>query len=114
VPMPDPNKFKHFVTLQFSVEVRNGIGGVAVKTWPDQATFWAQVKPISSSQRMFAMRQEVNTTHKITMRFRSDIAIGDISKRIIWEGRTFPIQGHIDIDERKCFLELLCVEGAAS
>lgn len=110
--LPCASKFRDRVTLQTKARASDDMGG-SVDSWSDTATFWAKMTPLSANQRLYAKRLEHNVTHKLTTRYRSDISVS-IDQRISWDNRIFQIQKIIDIDERKLFLEIECVEGQAT
>lgn len=103
-------KLIHSITVQRAVLTPDGAGG-NTRSWIDVMTARAFVKPISGSERMYAMRIEANTTHKIYMRYTAALLTSD---RIIFKGRTLEVNAVINIEERDRWLEVHAVEGVAT
>lgn len=104
-------ELRHRVTIQQLSETRDSQGGFNDPSWSTRATVWAKITPVSTSQEFFSERLEHRITHKIFIRYRSDLNIKD---RISYGSRIFQVQGFKDPDERKRFLEISAEEGSAS
>ena len=99
------------VTIQQEVRTADAGGGWAI-AWQDVATVWAQVKPISVSDTVRALAQAMAITHKVTLRWRSDLGTLDANRyRLVRNGVVFHISGIYNPDARKRFLELTCEAG---
>jgi SPP1 family predicted phage head-tail adaptor len=85
--------------------------GSAALAWYDEVEVAADIKPSSGRERFFGMQLEGSITHKITIRYRSDMAP---KKRLLYGSRAFQVRAVINTDERQRFLELLCEEGVAT
>jgi len=103
-------KLRERVTIEQPTRASDGQGGYT-ETWSTLATVWAAIKPVTARETYFGHKLEHRVTHKITIRYRSDIAI---QMRIAQGTRYFQIHGYKNVDERNRFLELLCEEGAPS
>ena len=69
-------------------------GGTA--TWNSVATVWAEVKPMSSTERSVSGKREAYSKYKIRMRSRSDLTEAD---RLRVAGKLLNITGIEDSDE---------------
>ncbi len=104
-----PQLFRDQVVLQTRVRTPTKVAGATI-VWNDTAEVWAKVTPLSARQLFFADQLQHRITHKFLLRFREDISV-TIDKRFTWQERIFQIQGVIDVEERRCFLEVSCFEG---
>jgi SPP1 family predicted phage head-tail adaptor len=84
---------------------RDAVGGFS-STWYTHLTVYAQINPVSGTERYYAHRMESNTTHKIITRF-CDITQKD---RVRFRGREMDIESVINIEERDKWLEINAVE----
>jgi len=71
----DAGRFSSELALERLRPVPDGIGGYAER-WEEVATLWARVEPVSDATRTFGAQPLEEITHRITMRFRDDIASG--------------------------------------
>ena len=94
------------VTLQSATSARDG-HGQAVETWSDVATVWAAVEPIRGREFFAAQQVSAETTHRVTMRWRSGVSP---KWRVVFGGRTFRIESVINVREKNERIELMCVE----
>jgi SPP1 family predicted phage head-tail adaptor len=105
-------KMRHRITLQKEVRVADGGGGFTI-TWTNVATdpsIWASIVPVSTAENLRSMQLQVSITHRITIRYRSDIT-GAL--RVLYGGRVFNVRGIKVIEERDRWIELSCEEGVA-
>lgn len=98
--------FRHRITFQSEREVPDDAHG-HTSIWDDVATVWAKVEPVSGNEFYYAQQLKTVITHKITIRYRSDIT--DLL-RIIFEKRIMKIESLINLQEREHFMQLRCVE----
>lgn len=98
---------RHRITIQSRTPTPDEMGGFT-EAWSSVATVWSDIKPISANERMFAMKLEDNTTHKIRIRHRAGL---DAGMRILFGSRTFQIKGIITDEERRVWMEIRAVEG---
>ena len=87
--------------------VSDGAGG-AVTSWLELATIWANITPTSAREQRSAEQRAEKTTHRITLRYRSDI---NATMRFVGDGRIFDIEAIINEAERDQWLVCYCVEG---
>jgi SPP1 family predicted phage head-tail adaptor len=103
----NPGELRHKITIQKLVNIQDTFGQ-PVEQWPDVVTVWASVNPIIG--REFFAAQQVNSevTHKIKMRYRSDITS---DMRIKLGNRIFDIiSPPINPGEKKIELQIMCKE----
>jgi len=99
-------KLRHRVTIQQATEARNSIGEVT-RTWSALATVWANVEPLNGREFIDAQRPEVQVSHRVTMRYRSDVTP---QMRVSHDSRTLNIEAVIETGERRRELQLICSE----
>ncbi len=99
-------QLREVVTIQHAAE---GIteGGDRVDEWADLLVTRARMKPKSASELVRAMRAVNETRYTATMRHKPEIGAG---MRLIWNGRTFNIEGVLNFDERGQMVTLDCLE----
>ena len=98
------------VTIQRQVSVSDGMGGQAIQ-WIDLATIRAQVVPLSGREAVQAMQLQASVTHRVMMRYRSDLTPAD---RLLIRGNPLQIRAIINIEMRDRWLELACDAGVAT
>lgn len=86
---------------------RQTISGALQTTWSALGDVWGQIIPANSGDRFLADRQEETITHRILIRWRSDVQSG---MRFRLGGRTFLIRAAFDPDERQRVLICRCEE----
>ena len=91
----DAGQLKHHVVLEQPVETPDGAGGAMI-TWTEVASLWAAIEPAGAAMRDLAQQPTETITHRITLRFRNEIASGWRFKKA---GRTFRIITIHDPDE---------------
>lgn len=102
-------RLRQRVTLQQEIFSSDEQGG-QVKTYADLETapkVYAQVEALGSRALFSAYRLEVRVTHRIIVRYRSDIKPG---MRVKMGDRAFDIVGVMDRQEERRFLEILAEE----
>ncbi len=100
------------ITFETQARVSDGMGGFTT-TWSALSdSSWAKITPLSGYERLKAEQQQSNITHKIIIRYRSDLAA---EQRIKYGTREFAIKYFLNFDEGKNkFLEISAVEGDPS
>jgi SPP1 family predicted phage head-tail adaptor len=88
------------LTLQVMTPQSDGEGGHA-ESWTDLGTVWALVEPAGTRDRFGAGRRLPELTHRVTLRFRSDVRSG---MRFGWGARRLLIRTVHDPDETGRFL----------
>lgn len=102
----DPGALGLRLTLERAVDVSDGQGGVT-RSWEAVAPVWAKLEPVSAESVERAAQRGLIDTHRVTIRFRSDITTG---MRLTRAGRRFAIRTLQDPDESGRYLVCLCVE----
>lgn len=106
----DPGRLRHLIHLRRpGTRTPDGGGGYRRKYRPVVGgPVRAEVKPIEGTERLRAMQTTGQATHRITMRYRSDVTA---DYQVVHEGRTFKLVAPpIDIEERHQWMELLARE----
>ena len=100
--MSDPGKLNRRLVLEAPVEANDGAGGVA-RSFSEIATLWASVTPVSAQEEIEAARLGARVTHRIGIRFSSDITT---RHRFRDGSAVYRIVSLRDRDGRKRFLEI--------
>lgn len=100
------------IELQQRSTAQDGFGQQLV-TWTTLFTTWAQIEPVSGTQLDRARSIYNETSHRVTLRWRSQI--NDVrqvgSYRVVYAGRIFDVGASMNLDERNRTVVLLCAEG---
>ncbi len=91
----DPGQLRTELSLQTLTRQPDGMGGFA-ETWSELATVFARIEPLAATSRFGADQTLEQMTHRITLRFRDDLASG---QRFVRHGRVFEIVTVHDADE---------------
>jgi SPP1 family predicted phage head-tail adaptor len=105
-----PGSLRHTIKIQRQTYVSDNAGG-GTNTWTDYTTQRAYIKPLSGNERLYSMRLEANTTHRIFIRYRADLSTSD---RINFNGRLMQIRALINLEEANRFLEIYADEGVVT
>ncbi len=97
------------VTLEAPVDAPDGAGGFT-RTHATLASLWARIEPVEAHDDFIEQRQEQQTTHRVTIRWRSDVAQ---PMRFDFHGRKLLVLSAVDPDERRRFLVCRCEEISA-
>ena len=84
----------------------DGFGGF-IRSYVAGPTVWAQIVPIKHDFERTADRPEIQVTHRIAIRHRTDI---DLTKRFRLGTRIFAPRGYFDPDGRRVTLIVWCKE----
>lgn len=110
-------KARNRVTIQKRTDTVSDYGGVT-PTWSTLSKVWAIMEPVSGRESYVNAKLLSTVTHKITIRYISDIKVTDTAAthRILYDGRYFNIKYirnlHDDMKtEGKEYQVMLCVEG---
>lgn len=98
------------MTLQVLSETTDDYGGQNA-TWSTVSKLWGGIEPRRGAERYFAHQVDERTTHKVTIRYRSDVTA---KNRLLFGARVFNVRGVLNMDERKRFMVLGCEEGVAT
>lgn len=87
--------------------------GQAALTWSDVATIWCEISPVSGRESPIGEQMKSATTHKITLRYRSEFADPQASAvyRLVYKGRFFNISAILNQDERNRAIVIQATEG---
>jgi SPP1 family predicted phage head-tail adaptor len=97
---------KRQVTIQNPVRVSDGQGGFT-ETFPDGATAYASIEPVKGYEKFQAMQMQAPVTHKIVMRYRTDVTT---ASRLKYGDRTFWVKEALNVDEESRFLAIRAEE----
>jgi len=99
-------RLPHRVVIQ-SLTTASADGGCYTETWSTASTNWANIQPISTTERYNALKAQQYITHNVTM--RQDVTI-TTANRIKYGNRIFHIETKIDPTERSRMMTLKCRE----
>jgi len=98
--------------IVFERETRTPDGGGGFgHMWSSVATVRAYVKPLTGNERLNSMRLEANVSHRIFIRYRSDLLTSD---RINLDGRLMQVRAILNLEERGRWLEIHAQEGVVT
>lgn len=103
---------RHRITFQQEVQVADDGGGYAL-SWEDideTPDMWADVRPMSAGESLQYHKLTTTATHKIIIRYRSDITA---DMKILHGSLVYNIRSILNKDARGRFLEILAEEGVA-
>ena len=87
--------------------------GQEVNSWTDIKTIWAEIRPITSREKLRVGTIAWELSHTIRIRF--DSALMPLktlaTRRVKFEDRYLSISSALDFDERHKYLILECIEG---
>ena len=104
----DPGQMTARLDLETPQEVPDGQGG-ATSGWTLTASLWARIEPVSTQVTEEASAETGRITHRIWLRFRSDVSAG---QRLRKGGRIFRVKVVQDPDETGRYLVCQCEEDA--
>lgn len=108
----DAGKYRHRVTLQSPTGSQSAATGERTTTWSAEASdIPAMIQPFKAREHFAAQQAQSSTTHRILIRYGSEISDIDASWRVVYGSRVFVIDGIRNIDEMNRTYELLCTEG---
>lgn len=81
--------------------------GNPIMVWEPIATVWAAVEALSGRTYFQAQQSNVQSDHRVTIRYRDGIEAGMIVRH---DGRELDIQAVLDEEGRKRALTLICRE----
>lgn len=100
---------RHRIDIQESTDVPDGMGGSTL-TWASvsgMGSVPAAIWPVSSKEILDAMKQELQITHKIRIRYRAGLTS---KNRIVFGSRVFNIISIINADEKGRQIDILAIE----
>ncbi len=96
----DPGALRTELSLQAATATQDGLGGHAL-TWNEVTTLFGRIEPLAQTSRFGAGQTLEESTHRITLRFRGNVASG---MRLVREARVFDILTVHDPDETGRYL----------
>ena len=96
----DPGALRNEMSLQARQTTPDGSGGFT-EDWVETARVFARIEPVSADSYFGAGQKLETTSHRITMRYRADVASG---MRLEKSGRVFSILTVSDPDESGRYL----------
>jgi len=93
--------------VQFQTKTITGKGIDRTETFATVYTEWVFIRPISASEIINSNREEMTSSHRIKMDYRTGILH---SMKIVWGSRKFNIKSVINIDEGNREIEILAEE----
>jgi SPP1 family predicted phage head-tail adaptor len=95
-------KMSHLMIVQSQTAVADGMGGSSI-TWTNGASLWADLRPVSATERTQSDRLMLDVTHTAIVRHTS---ISATTQRLTIGSRVFNIVGVYDADESRSHLVL--------
>jgi SPP1 family predicted phage head-tail adaptor len=105
----DPGQMTARLALEAPVDTPDGQGG-STKSFVETASAWALIEPVGDAVEEQASAEIFRRTHRIWLRFRTDVAAG---MRLRKGARIFWIGGTQDPDDSRRYLICHCEEKAA-
>lgn len=96
----DAGILRHRLSLQQLLPNDDGFGGFE-EIWREIAECAAALEPLAANQSFIANQADERVSHRITIRFRNDVASG---QRFVMQGRIFRIITVYDPDETQRYL----------
>jgi SPP1 family predicted phage head-tail adaptor len=100
---------RHRVRLEREVKTPDAMGGY-LRSWQKIAELWAEIIPVRGKEMMNADRMQSSVTHRVTLRFRSDIQAED---RLVEDDITYTIKFLHPVAQNRKLLELWVEQGVA-
>ena len=97
--------------VTFQTKTITGKGIDRTEAWADSFKEWVFIRPISASEIIKSSREQMTTSHRIKMNYRTGIKA---AMRILSGSRVFEIESVINIDEADRVIEILATEKAAA
>lgn len=102
---------EHLCELQAKNKVPDAIGGNIV-SWVKERDVYCQIRPLSGSKTLEAMRLQSKVTHEIYTRYAPDVAPGVIErKRIVYDGTPYMIAAAMSPAEAREFVHMFAERG---
>lgn len=101
------SRIRQRLTLQQEIRTGDSAGGY-VRSWQNVADIWAEITPLTGKEKLFSERLQGSITHRILIRFRSDITT---ENRLFFENRVFNIRSVSNVKELGDTMEILAEEG---
>lgn len=95
-------RLRHRLELQSATDSTDSYGQ-PTRTWAAYATVWGEVIPLSATEAPLAQQLQAGITHKVTLRYRSDVTA---EHRIKLGSRYLNVRGVRNVEERGIMLEI--------
>lgn len=107
-------KIRHKVELEFYENLGRSDSGAVIYDWVSAGTEWASIEPLRGRLLFAAQQANSETTNRIRMRYRADVADATGKTfRIRHHGRIYRVEGRpMDTDGRRRELEIMALEWA--
>ena len=105
----DAGNLRNKIEIQRRAKVPDGGGGFTL-SWVKVFSTYAEIKPMTGSEGLVGMQLQAQVSHDIIIRYRAGVTAAN---RVLFEGRPFNIVSVINVEERKKWLQLRCMEGVA-
>lgn len=105
----DIGMMHHRIAIQTLTDAQDALGG-PTESWATLATVWASIEPFTGREYFQFDKTNGTTTHRIKVRYSSDIASMTPKDRITYSGRTFNISSIINLQEANEVLEIMAEE----
>lgn len=99
-------RLRNRIAIQRPTVVQDAFGG-ATTTWATWKTVWGRNVVRYSGEKDYVMQTENITRMVFEIRYLSGVAAKD---RVVWDGRTFDIEGVLNPDGLKKYMHLVCEE----
>lgn len=88
--------------------------GQEIDSWSDVASVWANVKPISGTEKLKAMQVDSILTHTVAVRYNETFMPPRKvdAWRIVYNDRIFNITAAMDLNEERKYIIFDCSEGS--
>lgn len=96
------------ITIETYTETVDSFGGVT-NVWAEYSKAWANIVPLSGSEKYVSAEKHATATHQITVRYLSGITP---NMQIVYGARTFEIASIINVGERNKMMQLIVTEDA--
>jgi len=102
---------KHRVQIQENTQ--SVVGGEPVDAWTTTDTVWASISQLSGRELAAAQQIQSEVTHRIQVRYGSEINTLTSDDRILFGSRVFDIEAVNNIEEQGFVFEVMCKENPA-
>lgn len=103
-------RLRTWVTIQVKVTAKNDVGE-EVESWQNWKTVKAEVVQTGSSEGVSGSQTTALAMYLVTIRYRPGV---DATQRLLCDGGVYGIRGTNDVEKRRKWLELTCVEDRTS
>lgn len=104
-------KLRHLIDFQSEQMTADGGGGNTLAWTSFVSGVRGFINPVSANERVFGQRLEHNITHRLWVRYRTDVSS---EHRVLYSGRSMQIRGIRNLEERNQWLEIDLEEGVVT